>query len=255
MKIIKHDLFNSFDFIDYGFFNRIGGESVGEFAELNVGFWCGDHEEVVIRNRAKITQYFGLDVSCLVILRQENGDVVHVIDKNNIEKYKFRTSHEVGKNIGDGIITDQSGLMIAVATADCLSILLVDSEKRYIGVIHAGWRGVVGCIIENVLQKMQSLGCQNIYAIIGPCLQVKSFEIGEDIARLIDEKYVKIEHDKYFFDMSGFALKKLLDCGVKCAVKLDIDTFSNIDFFSHRRQGEVFGAQCSGIMIRGENNE
>ena len=248
MKIIKTDLFNTINFIDYGFFSKIGEEG----SELNVGFDREDDDSVVLQNRAKIAEYFKIKPDCLVFLNQQHENVVHVIDADNIGNYQSLTKEQEYALHGDAIITNQAGLLIAVKSADCAPILLADADSKYIAVIHAGWRGALGGVVKTTLQKMIDLGCKNIYASIGPSIQARSFEIGADIALSIDRKYINIKKEKYFFDMSGYILKDLLSCGARYASKTNIDTFSNHDFFSYRRQGKTFGVQCSGIMIKGE---
>ena len=39
------------------------------------------------------------------------------------------------------MITDAPGVMLAVGTADCVPVLVMDVEKRVVRAFHAGWRG------------------------------------------------------------------------------------------------------------------
>ena len=45
-------------------------------------------------------------------------------------------------------MTDRPGLLIAVMTADCIPVLVVDPVRRAVGAFHAGWRGTVERIVE-----------------------------------------------------------------------------------------------------------
>src|ERR1035438_2050216 len=45
---------------------------------------------------------------------------------------------------GDALIENQSGSVVAVKTADCIPILLVDERRRAVAAVHAGWRGTLG---------------------------------------------------------------------------------------------------------------
>ncbi|MDR0744397.1 MAG: peptidoglycan editing factor PgeF [Holosporales bacterium] len=250
MNIIKTDLLSKIAFIDHGFFNRKGGQSSGAFESLNVGFDKGDDDKNVKKNREIIAANFNIPVSNLITLNQVHGDTVHVIDSENINKYKFSSSKQALSNSGDAIITDQNNLLIGVVTADCAPILLCDEYAKIIAVIHAGWRGALGNIIENTIKELESKKCKHIVASIGPCIQKKSFFIENAMSDKIEKKYISYFYGKVFFDMQLLILEKLMQLGVKTVSKINIDTFSNNDFFSCRRQNGKYGVQFSGIIIK-----
>ena len=128
--------------------------------------------------------------------------------------------------------------------------MLCDKSEKYIAVIHAGWRGSNGKIIENTLEKMKSFGCKNIVACIGACLQRLHFEVKNDIDFQVDRKYISYLDDKTLFDMQLQILEKLFANGVKFVAKMDIDTYSDTNYFSKRRIGDHTGVQFSGLMIK-----
>lgn len=250
MNIVKSELLEKIDFIDHGFLGRCGGYSSGKFESLNVGINRGDDDTNVLKNREKIAKYFGVSISNLIILNQKHGDIVHVIDSKNRNNYQFKDVDFALSQEGDAIITNEKGLLIAVNTADCAPILLCDKTTKHIAVIHAGWRGSNGKIIENTIAEMKKLGCKNILSAIGPCLQKRYFEVREDISLQLDRKYISYLGEKSLFDMQLQVLEKLMNAGVKSVSKLNIDTISNDDYFSYRKLGENSGVQFSGIMIK-----
>ena len=250
MNIMTSDLLSGIDFIDHGFFDRMGGESTGTYESLNVGIGRGDDDDIVLKNRKNVAEHFGLPVENLVILKQKHTDTVHVIDGKNKNKYLFKNVEQALQNEGDAIITNEKGILIGVNTADCAPILLCDKSEKYIAVIHAGWRGSNGKIIENTLEKMKSFGCKNIVACIGACLQRLHFEVKNDIDFQVDRKYISYLDDKTLFDMQLQILEKLFANGVKFVAKMDIDTYSDTNYFSKRRIGDHTGVQFSGLMIK-----
>ena len=255
MNIIKTDLLSNVGFVDHAFFNRHGGVSTGNFESLNVGFKRDDNEDNVIRNREIVAEQFNVSLENLVILNQVHGDKIHVIDENNVSKYKFSSVEQALSNEGDAIITKQKGLLIGVNTADCAPILLCDQNEKMIAVIHAGWKGALGEVIENTVETMKSLGGKTIVAAIGPCIQKRSFAIKKDVANLIDKRYLTNFDNKILFDLPLLILEKLMRLGVKTVSKMGIDTFADENFFSYRRQDGVCGVQFSGIMIKEQNHE
>ena len=93
---------------------------------------------------------------------------------------------------GDGLITDTPGLVIAVQTADCLPIILVDRKRRTVGVFHAGWRGTVKRIAEKGVGEMRKeFGSdpRDIVAAIGPGIQSCCYEVGDEVRRKFEMQF------------------------------------------------------------------
>ena len=250
MNILKSELLNQFDWLSHGFFDRTEGYSSKDYDSLNVGINRGDDDNLVLKNRTKITEQFDTDISNMIILNQTHSNIVHVIDQDNIEQYKFKSVDQALGNKGDAIITKESGLLIGVNTADCAPILLCDTETKYIAVIHAGWRGIVRDIIENTVSKLSQLGCKNLISVIGPCIQFDSFEVNKDDIPHQYHNFVKLYKNSWHFDMAKLAMQKLLVSGVNKVIKLPINTFTDENYFSYRRSNGKTGVQFSGIIKR-----
>ena len=56
---------------------------------------------------------------------------------------------------GDGLLTKQPGLLLAVQTADCIPVLVADRRNRAVAAFHAGWRGTVKRIVEAGIGRMR----------------------------------------------------------------------------------------------------
>lgn len=73
----------------------------------------------------------------------------------------------------DAMLTDAPGLLLMVRVADCAAIWLYDPEKRAIGLVHAGWRGLVKGIVCNAIAAMnKEFGSRpkSLIAAVGPSL-------------------------------------------------------------------------------------
>lgn len=87
---------------------------------------------------------------------------------------------------GDALITDIPGAAVAVRTADCIPILLVDTRKRAVAAVHAGWRGTVQGIAAKAVGAMADrFGSRprDMLAAIGPGIGPCCYEVGEEVAR------------------------------------------------------------------------
>lgn len=84
-------------------------------------------------------------------------------------------------NLGeaDAIITSHAGLPIAVATADCVPIIL--EAARAVAVVHAGWRGAAAGIVPKTLAAMERLGYPALKAAIGPAIGPCCYEVGTEV--------------------------------------------------------------------------
>jgi hypothetical protein len=96
----------------------------------------------------------------IITLRQIHSDLIHCVDSIPEEPL-----------FGDGLITSTPGLLLAVQTADCLPVILVDAKRRAVGVFHAGWRGTVKHLVEKgVGEMLRCFGSRphDLKAAIGP---------------------------------------------------------------------------------------
>ena len=86
---------------------------------------------------------------------------------------------------GDALLEDAPGAVIAVKTADCVPILLVDERNRAVAAVHAGWRGTVARIALRAVQAMSrrfSTDPRDLHAAIGPAIGACCYEVGPEVA-------------------------------------------------------------------------
>lgn len=81
---------------------------------------------------------------------------------------------------GDGIVTDRPGLTIAVATADCVPVVV--AGRRSVGVIHAGWRGILAGVVPATLEALVNLRDEPLRAAVGPAIGPCCYEVGPEVA-------------------------------------------------------------------------
>lgn len=166
------------DWLAHGFSTRIGGVSTTYApGSLNLGFTKEDSKECVVENRRRFLMALGTAAQGrpwpLITVRQVHSDIIRIV-----------TEQDPGQLVGDGLITSVSGVVIAVQTADCHPVLLVDTKKRVVGVFHAGWRGTVKRIVEKGVGIMrQEFGCRprDMRAAIGPGIQKCCYAVGEEL--------------------------------------------------------------------------
>ena len=86
---------------------------------------------------------------------------------------------------GDALLEDRPGAVIAVKTADCLPVLLVDERHRAVAAVHAGWRGTVARIAVGAVEAMRrrfGSEARDLHAAIGPGIGKCCYEVGPEVA-------------------------------------------------------------------------
>lgn len=89
-------------------------------------------------------------------------------------------AHAAG-NLGDAdaIFVRRPGLPIAVATADCVPIII--EAVGAVAVVHAGWRGAAAGVVPAALSALAAAGCQPQRAAIGPAIGPCCYEVGQEV--------------------------------------------------------------------------
>ncbi|MGD0776127.1 MAG: peptidoglycan editing factor PgeF [Candidatus Solibacter sp.] len=86
---------------------------------------------------------------------------------------------------GDALTENQPGSVVAVKTADCIPILLVDERRRAVAAVHAGWRGTAAGIASGAVAAMsRRFGTrpEDLHAAIGPGIGECCYEVGAEVA-------------------------------------------------------------------------
>ncbi len=89
---------------------------------------------------------------------------------------------ETGGSHGDAdaLISRRPDVPIAVFTADCVGVVIRGID--HVAVVHAGWRGLVGGVIEAVQDGLEKMGDTPRRAWIGPAIGPCCFEVGADVS-------------------------------------------------------------------------
>lgn len=186
IELLHSEKLTGIPWLVHAFSTRSGGVSrdYGGNA-LNLGFTKNDSRAAVERNRELFLKKLGAATGRrywpLVALRQIHSDVIHRVDRLPAQLL-----------VGDGLITDTPGLMIAVQAADCIPVIVVDRKRRAVGVFHAGWRGTVKRIMEKGVGEMRKhFGSdpRNMVAAIGPGIQSCCYAVGEEVHRHFESQF------------------------------------------------------------------
>jgi len=85
---------------------------------------------------------------------------------------------------GDGLVSDHRGIVMAVASADCVPIVLFDPIRPAAAVLHAGWRGTrarIGRAGVEALRRRYGSSPAALRAMIGPAIGKCCYRVGSEV--------------------------------------------------------------------------
>lgn len=221
---------------------RGGGVSAAPWQGLNLGVHVGDDAAAVAENRRLLQVRIGVTP---VWLEQVHGSQVVRVGRAQAAGSSPRA---------DGAWTDEPGVACAVLVADCLPVLLACTDGRAVAAAHAGWRGLVGGVLEATLGALcRGAGCapSEVQAWLGPSIGPTWFEVGADVlqafgadradalsARHFSPRPRPDGDPRWLADLAGLASDRLLHAGVGRVSACGLCTCSDASrFFSYRRDG------------------
>jgi YfiH family protein len=281
VTVIRVPALSRLDWLVHGFSTRKSGFSKPYGGQsLNLGFTAHDAKESVLRNR----QEFFKDLLAsarerpwpLITLRQVHSDLIHCVSKIPAQTL-----------VGDGLISDAPRLLLAVLTADCLPVILIDTKNHAVGVFHAGWRGTVKRIVEKGVGEMQrhfGTLASNLKAAMGPGIRGCCYQVGPELKETFSAQFRYADglfretkerdeiHEKYpllfltarapghselpkkiFLDLAEANRQQLLSAGVPARNIYDVGMCTSCQkdlFFSHRAEKGNTGRMMAAVGIR-----
>lgn len=182
VTVLRPAVFAGIDWLVGGFSTRAGGVTTlyspnQRSGELNLGFTVSDSKRNVLENRRRFLKALVEDSSSsMVTLRQIHSSLtrrVGAADAGDEARWK-----------GDGMMTSEPGVLLAIQTADCIPVLIADRKRRAVAAFHAGWRGTLKRIVEDGVGRMRlEFGSRpgDLVAAIGPGIGQCCYAVGEEV--------------------------------------------------------------------------
>ncbi|QQG46335.1 MAG: polyphenol oxidase family protein [Candidatus Niyogibacteria bacterium] len=122
----------------------------------------------------------------------------------------------------DGLLTASPHIALVMKPADCLPVLMTTADRKFVGLIHAGWRGTNEEIASKAVELAVSaykVKPEEIFIGIGPGIHECCYD-DEELARklLSDERWRPFISGGPLgarIDLLDFNVRQLLGAGVK----------------------------------------
>ena len=197
-----------------------------------------------------------MGLSKLVFLHQVHGKAGMVVSQES----EIADLNPFTKE-GDFLVTNQPGIGLGIVTADCLPIVFVDQKKGAIGIAHAGWKGSLAHIAQEVITALQvhfSSTINDMQVIFGPAAKSCCYEIDapfiEKMAQdpLAEQAFLK-NQGRVTFDLALYNAAQLYALGFKSEqiiFNYNLCTICNDSFCSYRRQKGSSERQITVVSLK-----
>ncbi|MFH2097360.1 MAG: peptidoglycan editing factor PgeF, partial [bacterium] len=190
-----------------------------------------------LANRKKFLKSQGINPSQAVHAQLIHGNLVRIV-----------SSQEKGQLIKqtDGLITSEQNLYLTITVADCLPVFIYDPVHKVIGLVHAGWKGLISEIIPAAVIAMKGQFQSKpgeILVGIGPGIKSCHYQVDDRRAEEFRAKYPEAMIKKQgtqSLDLTLIARQQLINMGVletNIKVNTDCTYCQQNKYFSYRREG------------------
>lgn len=223
------------------------GVGVPPFGGFNLGNHVGDDAGQVASHRQRLAEYIG---ATPLWLQQVHGNQVFVANAwpNDVPT-------------ADAVVTQQPGIACAILTADCLPVLIADRKARVVGAAHAGWRGLAGGVVEQLVAAMTAVPgvlARDLSVWLGPTIGPTAFEVGPEVVEAFVARDPLLrpcfeahpQHaGKYLADIAALAVQILQALGIDDVTNSGFCTVSLTERFYSYRRDNVTGRMASLIWL------
>ena len=252
IPFINNSAWSDYTDLKHAFFGRRGGCSDKPFDSLNVSYAVGDEPRCLARNWCDAKVAIDAHRNRVTAMEQVHGCEV------------LEVTEETGKLAGksDAMITSTPGCFLAVQTADCVPIFIIEPDRKIAAAVHAGLRGTVeGIVMKTIgtLENRYNVSPDRLQACIGPCIQECCYSVGEDVVDQVGSiwpqndgplEVITQRNGLYYFNLRELNCQQMYEAGIG---QRDIHyvggctACNTSEYFSHRAEYGKTGRQLSLI--------
>ena len=167
----------------------------------------------------------------VITMNQTHSDVIKSVYPMK-KKYKC-----------DGLYTSKKRDILCVKTADCVPILI--HTKEWVGVIHAGWKGLSQNILNNFFKNEKFIS-SDIKVAIGPHARKCCYEVGKEFEKIFPD-HIFHDQERTYLDMSRFVTDYLKKLNIEFE-DVNVCTICSDRYYSYR-ENQTSNRQYSFLCI------
>lgn len=216
-------------------------------------------ENLAWRNRKNfILKALKVDARFAVAAGLEHGNV--------IEDVRAEPDQSLCVEGRDGLLTTARDVPLIITHKDCVPIFIwgVGKEESLVGILHAGWRGVLqGRILPKAIRiarDKHGVEPNSLCVFLGPAIQKCHFEVRGDVLKMFMRYYPDYVFERSgscFVDLHRVLIAQARAAGVHHIKRSRECTYHTLNpkeggraYFSHRRETH----ERAGLVILGDRS-
>lgn len=226
----------------YGIVAGITTRSAG----FSLGLWSDESTGQVMTRWRAFRRAFESPFPTLVMSHQVHGTEIH-------QHSKVPPGWLVLEG-ADGHATRDRGTLLAVTVADCIPVYLAAPQHGLVALLHAGWRGVAGGILERALGELTAAAgatCRDFVMHCGVGICGNCYEVGYEVSERVTGRPPAAAPS--FVDLRGLLAGRGAALGVsEVSISAYCSSHHNDQFFSHRASRGTDGRMVAylGLPLR-----
>lgn len=205
----------------------------------------------VSQNQAHFAKVLRINEKNFIFMNQPHGSLIRQV---------FQYDAYDSIQDADGLLTNEKGLFLFVAVADCLPMLFYDPKIKVIGICHAGWKGTIAKIGPKMVKEFSKKfgsNSANLMIGFGPSIGGCCYEVRKDVSGKFkkvfgkDREIIQKRSGKIFIDLRLANYKLLLKTGCEAKnfdVPITCTSCRNEFFYSLRKERKGLGGEISAII-------
>ncbi len=196
----------------------------------------------------KLVRQFDLPFALVFQMQQVHGTQIRVI-MSELNTYSQ----------SDGLIAISVGQFLLVEVADCLPLFFYNRKTNNVGVVHAGWKGILQGIVLNFIDKWRNVGnkLENTLVAIGPhiggcCYTVAALRVHQ-FANMVFAKAIFQENQDWHLDLGYIVREQLKQSGLlpeNIEAPITCTSCQNEIYHSFRKDKHQVGRMIGIIGVR-----
>lgn len=211
-----------------------------EGERLDFRLTSSDGGSELVRRYRDLARHMGFTDAA--VARQVHGASVAWVDR-------VRADGIVMPGKVDGLISEHPGVLLAITTADCVPVYLIEPDRRLTCLVHAGWRGIAAGVLRRAVNEIEAgvgAGAGDLLMHLGPAICGRCYEVGAEVLAALGHE----GSDAQLVDLRS----ELEDRAIRLGLRPDRISRSGLctrcgpePLHSHRRQGGGCGRQAAFV--------
>jgi len=223
-----------YELVDWATLFGVVAGVTGRSGGFDLGLGSQDPMATVLERWRTLAGELGGRFRSVVVSRQVHGTA--------LDTYGELPSGLIVRDGLDGHLTSEAGVLLSISVADCIPVYLVEPRSGWLGLLHAGWRGVAAGIVETGvlrLAELASVGVEDVVMHCGIGICGECYEVGPEVHHAV--KGVELESPAAM-DLRAELVARARSLRLRrVSVSAHCTAHGGPAFYSHRASGGAAG--------------